>query len=89
HRITLQLQNQQYQLKTQYPQTILAAARAAGIALPYSCEAGRCGSCVATCTSGKVWMRYNEVLMDDEIAKGRILTCVGYPVGGDISIRID
>lgn len=32
----------------------------------------RCGSCVATCISGKVWMANNEVLMDDEIEKGRI-----------------
>ncbi|MBS1562920.1 MAG: 2Fe-2S iron-sulfur cluster binding domain-containing protein, partial [Bacteroidetes bacterium] len=58
-----------------------------GIALPYSCEAGRCGSCAATCTKGKVWMSYNEVLLDEELAKGRILTCTGYPVGGDIELE--
>ena len=86
HAITLQVQNKTYQLQTQYPRSILGAAKAAGIELPYSCEAGRCGSCVATCSSGKVWMSYNEVLMDDEIEKGRVLTCVGYPIGGDISI---
>ncbi|MES1221666.1 MAG: 2Fe-2S iron-sulfur cluster binding domain-containing protein [Bacteroidota bacterium] len=55
--------------------------------MPYSCEAGNCGSCAATCTKGKVWMAYNEVLMDDEIAKGKILTCQGYAVDGDVVIE--
>jgi len=89
HGITIQTQHATYQLQSQYPQTILAAAKKAGIALPYSCESGRCGSCAATCVSGKVWMSYNEVLLDDEIAKGRVLTCVGYPIGGDILLKYD
>lgn len=83
HTIVIIRDQKRYQVETQYPQTILQAAKKAGIALPYSCEAGRCGSCAATCTAGKVWMSYNEVLMDDEIEKGRILTCTGYPVFGD------
>ena len=89
HCVTIHMQHKTYQLQTQYPQTILAAAKKAGITLPYSCESGRCGSCAATCTMGKVWMSYNEVLMDDEINKGRILTCVGYPVEGDIELNFE
>lgn len=50
----------------------------------YSCGAGSCGSCIAICIKGKMWMRYNEVLMDDEIAEGGLLTCTGYPYGGVI-----
>lgn len=72
-----------------YPDTILAAAKARSIELPYSCEAGRCGSCIAACTQGKVWMRYNEVLTDSEVAKGRVLTCQSFPVGGDVDITFD
>ena len=71
-----------------YPQTILQAAKQNGIELPFSCESGRCGSCVAVCTSGKVWMSYNEVLTDTEIAHGLVLTCTGYPVGGDIVLQV-
>jgi ferredoxin-NADP reductase len=89
HAIEIQLQKKTYYIEAQYPQTILQAAKEAGIALPYSCESGRCGSCAATCTSGKVWMSYNEVLMDDEMEKGRILTCVGYPVGGGIILNYE
>ena len=87
HNIEIQLQHKTYQLETQYPQTILAACKKAGIVLPYSCESGRCGSCAATCVQGKVWMSYNEVLMEDEMEKGRVLTCVGYPVYGDIVLK--
>jgi len=89
HQVEIQTPQKTYHLLTQYPQTILQAAKKAGIALPYSCESGRCGSCAATCVQGKVWMSYNEVLMDDEIAKGRILTCVGYPIEGDVAIKYE
>ena len=89
HAVDIQIQQKTYQLETQYPQTILQAAKKAGIVLPYSCESGRCGSCVATCVRGKVWMSYNEVLMDDEIERGRVLTCTGFPIHGDILLRYD
>lgn len=88
HTVTINFQNNIYQLPVQYPDTILAAAKAAHIEIPFSCEAGRCGSCVATCVKGKVWMAYNEVLMDDEIARGRILCCQAYPVEGDVEIVV-
>jgi len=89
HNVTIQVQHKIYHLQTQYPQTILQAAKKEQIVLPYSCEAGRCGSCTATCIDGKVWMSYNEVLMDDEISKGRVLTCTGYPIGGDVVLKFE
>lgn len=87
HNVEIHINNNTYNLQVQYPQSILAAAKNKGIPLPYSCEAGRCSSCAATCTEGKVWMAYNEVLLDDEVKNGRILTCQGYPVGGDVKIN--
>lgn len=88
HKVTIHFNDQVHHLTVQYPQSILATAKANKIQLPYSCEAGRCGSCVATCISGKVWMAYNEVLLDDEIEKGRVLTCQGFPVGGDVVLEV-
>lgn len=88
HTVTVHWNNQVSKIKVQYPNSILAVAKQAGIDIPFSCEAGRCGSCVATCTKGKIWMAYNEVLMDDEIAKGRILCCQAYPLEGDAAIVI-
>jgi ring-1,2-phenylacetyl-CoA epoxidase subunit PaaE len=89
HLITIHFQGNLYQIPVQYPQTILAAAKKQGIVLPYSCEVGRCGNCVAQCSKGSVWMSYNEVLTENELEKGLILTCVGFPVGGDVELKIN
>ena len=87
HRVTIQFMGEVYKLSVQYPQTILATAKSHNIELPYSCEAGRCASCVATCISGKIWMAYNEVLTDEEIEKGRVLICQAFPIDGDVAIK--
>jgi ferredoxin-NADP reductase len=88
HRVTVQMLSQKFILSVQYPTTILGAAKKAGYVLPYSCEVGRCGNCIARCTLGKVWMSYNEVLTEKEVAQGLLLTCTAYPVGGDATIEI-
>ena len=89
HNISIAIDKKAYRFTTAYPKTILQAAREQGISLPYSCESGRCGSCALTCLNGKVWMSYNEVLLDSEIEKGRVLTCVGFPIFGDVSLRLE
>lgn len=60
-------------------ETLLETARRAGLVPPYSCEAGNCGTCIATVTEGKVTMLLNQVLSDDEIDEGLVLTCQGMP----------
>lgn len=87
HNVQIQTGKKNVSLQVRYPQTILQAALKKGILLPYSCESGQCGTCAATCVSGKVWMWRNDVLMEEETAKGRVLTCTGYPVGGDVQLR--
>lgn len=89
HAVTIQFGKQKIELQVQYPTTILAAAKLKNIEIPYSCEAGRCGACAATCTRGKVWMSRNEVLTDRELEKGRVLTCTAYPVGEDVELLIE
>lgn len=88
HLVRILFDNQQVDLQVQYPISILAAAKLKNIELPYSCEAGRCGTCAATCTKGKIWMSRNEVLTESDVASGRILTCTAYPVEGDVLIKI-
>ena len=87
HQARISIGDTTFSITAQYPETILDAAISQGIQLPYSCKAGRCASCIATCSKGKVWMAYNEVLTDDEVEKGRILVCQSYPIGGDVEIR--
>lgn len=58
-------------------ETVLAAARRAGLALPYSCLAGRCASCKATLVEGRV--EYPGLpplgLSDEERAHREVLLC--------------
>lgn len=87
--VKLVLNQEQYQFNSVYPQTILQAAKQAGIELPYSCETGRCGTCAALCTHGDVWMKYNEVLTESDLKKRIVLTCTGYPVNGNVELDFD
>ncbi len=89
HTVNIRYEDKSYSLKVQFPKTILQTAKEQGILLPYSCEAGRCGTCAATCTRGEIWMLRNEVLLDKEMAKGRVLTCTGFAIGGDADLVIE
>ncbi len=89
HQVSIEYQGKKCSLNVKYPNTILQTAKLQGIDLPYSCEAGRCGTCAATCVTGKIWMSRNEVLLDKEMEKGRVLTCTGYPVGGDVELIVE
>jgi ring-1,2-phenylacetyl-CoA epoxidase subunit PaaE len=77
--VELHFKHKVYHLAVPYNKTILDAALEQKINLPYSCHAGICSTCIANCTKGGVEMDYNEVLMDDEIAAGRVLVCTGHP----------
>lgn len=88
HLVTIQNRPAPLTFPVQFPVSVLQEAKKRGVNLPYSCEAGRCGNCVAKCVEGKVWMAYNEVLTQKELNQGLFLTCVGYPVGGNITIEV-
>jgi 3-ketosteroid 9alpha-monooxygenase subunit B len=60
-------------------ETLLETARRAGLSPPFSCEAGNCGTCMARLTEGSATMRTNDVLEEDELADGYILTCQAVP----------
>lgn len=88
HQVSVSVGAQRFRFAVHFPDTILQAARRNGYVLPYSCEAGRCGNCLARCNRGEVWLSYNEVLTEQELAKGLTLTCVGHPVHGDVDLTI-
>lgn len=87
HQVSLEVNGRTHHFKVNYPETILRAAQREGIVLPYSCETGKCGSCVARCLRGEVWLSYNEVLTEKELLQGLTLTCVGHPVHGDVVLQ--
>ncbi|MGP9805439.1 2Fe-2S iron-sulfur cluster-binding protein [Paracoccus sp. NSM] len=61
--------------------TVLQAARAAGVAIPYGCSMGVCGSCRIRKVSGDVHMVHNGGISEDEVEEGYILACCSHPRG--------
>lgn len=70
-------------------ETLLDSARRAGLSPPFSCEAGNCGTCMAKLIDGQATMRTNDVLEDDEIADGYILTCQAVPDTTSITVEYE
>jgi ferredoxin len=78
---TVEINHQGTQHTIQVPadQTVLAAAQAAGLDLPFSCSAGVCTTCAALITSGSVNQEDGMGVSPDLQAKGYALLCVAYP----------
>ncbi len=60
-----------------------------GIDAPYSCQGGICASCIARITEGTVTMRKNQILTDDEVAEGLVLTCQSHPTSPKVTVDYD
>ena len=61
-------------------QSVLQAARAAGVRIPAACEFGLCGTCKVRKLSGTVEMNHNGGILDHEIEEGFILACCSKPL---------
>ena len=69
--------------------SILEAALANNLPAPYACTKGVCSTCMAKVTKGKVEMRANHALEDDEIRAGYVLTCQCYPLSDRVEVDYD
>ncbi|MCV7385415.1 ferredoxin--NADP reductase [Mycolicibacter longobardus] len=87
--VTIHLGRQKASVPRVARETLLESARRAGLAPPFSCEAGNCGTCIAHISEGKATMLNNTALDDDEVADGYILTCQGVPEGGSITVHYE
>ena len=70
-------------------QTILAAGQAAGVELPYSCEAGMCCTCRCRLITGEVEMDANYSLEPWEMEAGFILSCQARPKTNSVTVDFD
>ncbi|WP_157019425.1 hybrid-cluster NAD(P)-dependent oxidoreductase [Mesorhizobium xinjiangense] len=61
--------------------TILVAARAAGLVIPSGCTMGICGTCKIRKTEGQVHMVHNGGITEEDIDDGYILACCSNPIG--------
>ncbi|MBS0558063.1 MAG: 2Fe-2S iron-sulfur cluster binding domain-containing protein [Proteobacteria bacterium] len=78
---TVTLQGSGKQFAVAEDESVLDAARRAGLALPYSCLSGVCGSCKATLVSGDCHYPHNppRALNAAEVAHRQVLLCQAVP----------
>jgi ring-1,2-phenylacetyl-CoA epoxidase subunit PaaE len=69
--------------------SILDAASAAGLEVPFSCTSGVCGTCRAKLLEGEVRMERNFALDKAELASGFVLTCQAHPTTERVVLSFD
>jgi ring-1,2-phenylacetyl-CoA epoxidase subunit PaaE len=69
--------------------SILDAASAAGLEVPFSCTSGVCGTCRAKLIEGEVRMERNFALDKNEVAHGFVLTCQAHPLTPRVVLSFD
>jgi ring-1,2-phenylacetyl-CoA epoxidase subunit PaaE len=69
--------------------SILDAASAAGLEVPFSCTSGVCGTCRAKLVEGEVRMERNFALDKNEVANGFVLTCQAHPLTPRVVLSFD
>jgi ferredoxin-NADP reductase len=87
--ITIILDGQRREVPRHAGETLFESARRAGLAPPFSCEAGNCATCIGHLVEGEVKMRANNALDDDEIDDGWVLTCQSEPVTPNVTVTYD
>tara|TARA_B100000768_G_scaffold180386_1_gene200191 strand:- start:1198 stop:2244 length:1047 start_codon:yes stop_codon:yes gene_type:complete len=87
--ITILVDEEETTLVMSQKQTILEAALANDLDVPYSCQGGVCSSCICRVTEGTATMRQNNILTDNEVAEGLVLSCQAEPTSTSIKVDFD
>ncbi|MDW3648810.1 MAG: 2Fe-2S iron-sulfur cluster-binding protein [Bacteroidia bacterium] len=86
--IELSYQKNSFHFEMKKGQTILQGLKENGIEVPYSCESGVCGSCVAKLREGSAEMKTCMALDDKDIEEGYILNCQALATSERLKIEI-
>jgi len=84
--LVVRLGGREYTLDYRAGDTVLAAVRRAGLKGPFNCQQGNCGTCIARLEVGTATMRANNVLDDDEVEEGWVLTCQAVPTSRELVV---
>jgi 3-ketosteroid 9alpha-monooxygenase subunit B len=87
--LVIRLGGRKHSVEYEPGDTILEAARRAGLKPLFSCERGNCGTCMAYLVEGEVRMRVNNVLDAGEVEEGWVLTCQGVPASREVAVDYD
>ncbi|MBX3499713.1 MAG: ferredoxin--NADP reductase [Alphaproteobacteria bacterium] len=87
--ITIRLEGKTHTVPYQKGQTILQAARAAGLSPNSACEEGFCASCAAKRVKGEIMLAANDIYTQEDLDNGWVLTCQGHAFGREVEINYD
>jgi ferredoxin len=87
--IVIRLDGRKHKVGHEPGDTLLDAARRAGLKPPFACQAGNCGTCMAYLEVGKATMRANNVLDAGEVEEGWVLTCQAVPTSREVVVDYD
>ncbi|NUS45584.1 MAG: ferredoxin--NADP reductase [Mycobacteriaceae bacterium] len=85
--VDVELDGQVHTLRWPRANTLVDVMLGAGIDVPYSCQAGECGSCMCTLVEGEVTMDNPEILDPADIETGYILGCQAHPATDRLKIE--
>jgi ring-1,2-phenylacetyl-CoA epoxidase subunit PaaE len=69
--------------------SVLDAALQNKLDVPYSCQGGVCSSCIARVKSGTAEMVTNQILTDEEVEEGLVLTCQAHATSNHLVVDYD
>ncbi len=84
--LRVQIGGRRHEVSYRRGESILHAARRAGLKPPSACEAGACGTCMALIVEGRAKMRVNKALDAEEVEEGYVLTCQATPMSREVVV---
>lgn len=87
--VRIKFEEEEHTIMVEPDETILDAAIEADLDPPYSCRVAACSTCRAKVISGKVEMDDREILSDEEIDEGYVLTCQSHPKSQGVYLDYD
>ena len=88
-KVTLILDVEEVSFEMSKDEVVLDVALSNGIDVPYSCQGGVCLTCMGKIEEGKADMIENQLLSEDEINDGCLLTCQAVPKSETLKINYD
>ena len=88
-KVTLILDAEEVSFEMSRDEVVLDVALSKGIDVPYSCQGGVCLTCMGKIEEGKAEMIENQLLSEDEINDGNLLTCQAVPKSETLKINYD
>ncbi|WP_339651058.1 ferredoxin--NADP reductase [uncultured Salegentibacter sp.] len=87
--VSIRINQEDFEFSMDKKEVVLDEALEDDIDVPYSCQNGNCSSCMARITEGKAEMSKNQILTDEEIEEGFVLTCQAHPITPILKLDFD